>query len=220
MRISHRYRFVFFARPKTGSSSVRQFLNPWSDVLAVSDYRERTPENPFYPHMRPVEAREHFRARGWDFDGYTKFVCARNPWARIVSLYRHVREEDARTPRFPEWVATIAPDGAGGGGEDWQRWRRYGAYSLASYANDQDGRPLVDAVLPLETLEEELRPFLAALGLPGVAERALEHRNDRSNGESYVGYYDDEARARVAAFHRDEIERFGYVFGADLARRA
>lgn len=214
MRISHRHRFVFFARPKTGSSSVRHFLDPYSDVWPVEDYRKRTSDNPFYPHMRPVEARAHFRARGWDFDGYTKLVCARNPWARIVSLYRHVKQDAEGVPPFAEWVDTIAADGAGGGGEDWQRWRKYGAYSLECYANDEDGTPLVDEVVRLEALESELKPLLARLALPGVLERPIPRRNDRSQGERYAGYYDDRSRELVASLYRAEIERFGYAFDA------
>lgn len=213
MRISHRYRFVFFARPKTGSSSVRQFLDPYSDFLPVKNYLERTPDNPFYPHIRPVEARDLFRARDWDFDGYTKFVCARNPWARIVSLYRHVKEASPEIPGFAEWVRATEPDGAGGGGEDWQRWRRYGSYSLESYVNDENGVALVDAVLPLEGLEQGLKPFLERLSLPGVAGRTLPHSNDRARGESYTSYYDDATRTLVGARYRNEIERFAYRFG-------
>lgn len=213
MRISHKHRFVFFARPKTGSSSVRQFLNPYSDVLPVKNYLERVPDNPFYPHMRPVEAREHFRARGWDFEGYTKFVCARNPWARIVSLFRHVREASPEIQTFSEWVRSIAPDGPGGGGEDWQRWRRYGAYSLGAFVNDELGEPLVDVVLRMEDLGSQLRPLLESLGLPSVSERSIPHSNDRARGEGHAGYYDDATRALVGSQHRGEIERFGYRFG-------
>ncbi len=213
MRISHRHRFIFFARPKTGSSSLRQFLNPYSDVLPVKNHLERTPDNPFYPHMRPIEVREQFRARGWNFEGYTKFVCARNPWARIVSLYRHVQEASPETPDFSQWLLSLDPDGAGGGGEDWQRWRRYGSYTLESYVGDEQGSPLVDVILRLEDTATELRPFLETLGLPGLAEREIPHSNNRAQGESYTRFYDEASRDRVAALYRGEIKQFGYVFG-------
>ena len=79
MRISHRYKFIFFANPKTGSSTVRQFLDPFSDVRAVINYQHITPENPFYPHIPPKETRDLFQQFGWDFNGYTKFVFVPKP---------------------------------------------------------------------------------------------------------------------------------------------
>ncbi len=213
MRISHRHRFVFFANPKTGSSSVRQFLNPWTDVMPVKNYLERTAENPFYPHITPLEAQGLFAERGWDFAGYTKFVLVRNPWARLVSLYRHVHQADAATPAFADWLPTTAPDGAGGGGEDWQRWRRYGAWSIAHYVSDGAGGTLVDHVLRLEDIAVALKPFLAGLGLPGVAARAIPHSNRRADGRPYTSWYTPATAALVASRYRYDIRAFGYRFG-------
>ena len=212
MRISHRYRFVFFANPKTGSSSVRQFLNPWADVLPVRDYRERTADNPFYPHITPLEAQGLFAARGWDFAGYTKFVLVRNPWARLVSLYRHVCEIDPATPGFFDWLFTTEPHGRGGGGEDWQRWRRYGAWSIAHYIGDGAGGTLVDHVLRLEDIATTLKPFLEGLGLP-VAAHEIPHSNRRADARPYTSWYTPAAAGVVASRYRYDIATFGYRFG-------
>jgi len=213
MRISHAHRFIFFARPKTGSSSVRQFLDPYTDLHPVKNFLERTPENPFYPHMRPIEVRDEFTRRGWDFAGYTKFVFARNPWARSVSLYRHIQQSEGDAGDFPDWVRGLANGGPGAGGDDSQRWRKYGAYSLENYVRDEEGRPLVDHVLRLEDLDAQLVPFLARLGLEGLEERVIPHSNDRARGESYTTYYDDATRNRVTELYREEVARFGYAFG-------
>ncbi|MEX0853104.1 MAG: hypothetical protein WD036_07465 [Bauldia sp.] len=55
MRISHRYRFIFFANSKTGSESVRAWLNPFSDIRGVSSAKA-APADPFSAHMRPNHA--------------------------------------------------------------------------------------------------------------------------------------------------------------------
>ena len=212
MRISHQYQFIFFANPKTGSSSVRQFLNPYSDLRAVKNYLERTPENPFYPHITPQETRTLFEQLGWDFYGYQKFVFVRNPWARLVSLYEHIMRNPDHQMSFTDWLYTIQPSGKGGGGEDHQRWRKYGAYSIEHYIKDSVGNILVDKVIRLEDIQKELKPFLVTMGLPDVLKAKLKHRNKRKNPRHYSEYYDATTSAYVQELYRYDIINFGYRF--------
>ena len=118
MRISHRYKFIFFANPKTGSSSVRTFLAPYSDVLSVKNHHYISEDNPFYPHMTPAEARPFFEQFGWPFNDYYKFVFVRNPWARLVSAYEHIKRSTDKIPVFRKWLFQIKPFEDGGGGSD------------------------------------------------------------------------------------------------------
>ncbi len=218
MRVSHRYRFIFFANPKTGSSSVRQFLNPYSDEFPAKDYLTRTEDLPYYPHMRPIEVREVFVSRGLDFDSYTRFMLTRNPWERLVSLYRHVLEEEERGEAddspgsFAAWLRTVRTEGPGGGGEDSVRWRKYGAYDTRHYAGDGDGELMVDRILRLEDLQLTLRPYLYSLGMDDVYERLISRSNRRGNARHYSDYYTDETRNRVAEMYADDIETFRYRF--------
>lgn len=212
MRISHRYRFVFFANPKTGSSTVRQFLDPFSDVRPARNYRERTPENPFYPHMPPVEAREWFRRFGWDFDGYTKFVFVRNPWDRLVSLYEHIQRTGAAAPPFAEWIHAVSPGGSSDG-EEWERWRRFGSDSLERFVKDEEGGILVDKVIRLEDIDRDLVPFLIRVGLPLDPATTVQHRNRRSVDRPYTAYYDASSVAHVRDLYRYDIVNFDYDFG-------
>lgn len=212
MRISHQYKFIFFANPKTGSSSVRQFLNPYTDVYPVKNYLERTPENAFYPHITPLETRVLFKKLGWDFYSYQKFVFVRNPWARLVSLYEHIMRNPAHQMPFTEWLYTIQPKGKGGGGEDHQRWRKYGAYSIEHYIKDGVGNILVDKVIRLEDIQKELKPFLVALGLPKVREAGVNHSNKRQKQEHYSQYYTEATKAYVHNLYRYDIVNYGYSF--------
>jgi hypothetical protein len=212
VRISHRYKFVFFANPKTGSSSVRQFLNPYSDVMPVQNFDCRTPENPFYPHMRPVEARECFERFGWDFYGYTKFTCVRNPWARLVSLFHHVHQRRVAPP-FEEWLYLVIPYGIGGGGEDRERWRKYGAYSIEHFIKDDAGNILVDSVIRTEDLDEALLPYLRRLGLPLPVGAEIARRNESGSGRQYVDYYTLATKEHVRRLYRYDIVNYDYRFG-------
>lgn len=215
MRISHRYKFVFFANPKAGSSTVRQFLNPYSDIASVKNIYAMSDVNPFHPHMRPEEARLIFKDLGWDFYGYTKFVIVRNPWARLVSLYEHIKRFNPETDDFKTWLYTIKPYGSGGGFEK-EPWRRYGAYSIEAYIKDEVGNVLVDKVFRLEDLKTTLVPFLVALGLPiePDAEVPIKNQNPRKrlNRAHYKPYYTPNMRDYVHDIYRYDIVNYGYTF--------
>lgn len=212
MRISHKYKFIFFANPKTGSSSVRQFLNPYTDVQPVQNYLKRTPENPFYPHITPQETKILFQEFGWDFNSYNKFVFVRNPWARLVSLYEHVMRNPKNKMDFTPWLYSISPHGKGGGGDDWQRWRKYGTYSIEHYIKDDQGSILVDKVIRLEDIQKELRLFLMAMGLPDISGAKLNHRNKRKATAHYSKYYTETTRKYVYDLYRYDIINYGYSF--------
>lgn len=215
MRISHKYKFVFFCNPKTGSESVRELLNPYSDVISTV-YLKRSPQNPFYSHITPYETKQIFGHLGWDFESYSRFVFVRNPWIRLVSLYemifRRVQEGHGK-PDFTEWLYTIKTYGPGAGGQDWKRWQKYGSYSLDNYASDSAGNMLVNKVIKLEDVDQELIPFLAGLGLPGIEDVSVPHVNKRAKLKHYTEYYTSEAQKHVEKLYKFDIREFHYKFG-------
>lgn len=216
MEISHERRFAFFAMPKTGSNSMRTLLHPYSEVPTVH-FNKTTAEQPFYDHMRPVEARALFVERGWPFEQYYRFAVTRNPWARLVSLYEHLllsrrfrwERRLGRTPRdFERWVASTQPDGPGAGTKG-NRYRMYGSYSVGAFVGDGNGHELVDEVIRLEDLAGELPRLGERLGIELAA--ALPKKNTRAHAD-YREYYTTTGRNLVAERYRADIERFGYEF--------
>lgn len=233
MRISHQHKFAFFSNPKTGSESVRAMLGPFSDVDNVT-WETRTPENPFYAHIRPVEMRDLFAERGWVFEDYYRFTFVRNPWARLVSLYEMIhgfkrkasamsklasrasalvagRTPEPSVPGFRAWLRTVRADGEGGGGAEHERWRRYGTYSVAAYAGDEQGKLLVDDVFRLEDMDEAVPRIIARLNLP--TERQSAPRVNTRRHAHYTSYYDSESQALVAQLYAADIEQFAYRYG-------
>lgn len=214
MRISHRHKFIFFANPKTGSESVRDYLDPLSDIRGTT-FPQTTPEFPFYSHMRPVEALPAFTERGWAYHDYYRFTLVRNPWRRLVSLYAMIkRMEPGFGLSFAEWLEATSPSGAGGGGLDGQRWRKYGTYSLRSFIGGDMG--LVDGVFRMEDMDA-LPASLAAKGLPVSPASPIKRLNAGKLERPHHEFYSDRLVRLVATRYAEDIEMFGYSFEAPRA---
>jgi hypothetical protein len=218
MRISHRHKLVFLAYPRTGSTTIRDLLDPYADVSSVH-VTEVDDEHPFYHHITARELKDLFPRYGWDWAAYRKMCVVRNPYDRVVSLYHHKlaslesgahgrgaaynlarRAWYALRPlnSFPDYVRRL----------DAARGLTAG---LQAFICDADGTPLVDDVLMFERMREDLPGYLRGLGM-GVSDADLGHRNASQARVGYREYYDDASRERVTALYRYEIDRFGYRF--------
>lgn len=218
LRISHKHRFIFFAFPKTGSESIRQVLNPITDVageheadilkLPEEDRPGRIPN-----HIAPRDLRTYFRERGWPFEDYYRFMFVRNPWARLVSLYEMIRHRDPRFGLpFDRWLLQSRPDRWGGGieGEDAELWCRYGTYSVDAYACDENGQRLVDKVYRLDDMLQ-VPADLRRRNIP-ISGDAMPWLN-RGPGLDLSKYYTTPAlKAVVAARYAKDIAEFGFAY--------
>lgn len=225
MQISHKYKFIFFSFPKTGSESVRELLDPYSDIRGIP-FWESTEQNPFYSHMSPGEAKALFEKNGWNYNEYYKFTFVRNPWARLVSLYNmiyhtnppktltgKIREffSSLKKPTFKKWLLKTNNKGAGAGGPPDQRWQVYGTYSIDNYILDKNGDELVDAIIKLEEIEQELPALLKKIGIPDAENLTIPYTNKRSS-KSYLDYYDSESKKFIDVQYKYDIGRFGYTY--------
>jgi len=80
VRISFKHKFIWISKPKTGSSSFRQLLDPFSDICSTNAF-------PFRHHATLNELHAVFQKECWNFTSFYKVVAARNPWELLVSLY-------------------------------------------------------------------------------------------------------------------------------------
>ncbi len=222
MIISHSHRFIFFSNPKTGSESVRDLLKPYSEQN-ITVFRKTSARDPFYSHISPRETRELFLKHGWNFNDYRKFVFVRNPWERLLSLFKMINRNkdneqlnvlnDASKAHFEAWIMSIDNKGIGGGGNDADRWRKYGTYSILNYAGDDNGTLLVDKIFRLEDIHQALPDYLNTLGMPQqFSQRDIPAINvAKKTGESTRDWYSDKSSDRVKALYDYEIGHFDYV---------
>ena len=220
MRISHKYRFVFLANPRTGSTTVRSILDHYSDIKSVhiTQISERFP---FYHYISAQEFKAIFEERGWDWSKYKKFCVIRNPYDRIVSLYHHGQQmklkKSSHSPKaqlrflkervqylvdskkpFRDYVTSISP-------------KNRLTTSLKEFVCDKKGDFLVDDILVFENLTSELQAYCKKIGLEFDSE-SVPYLNASQNRKFYTKYYDNLTKRRVASMYAYEIEQFGYDF--------
>lgn len=216
MIISHTHRFIFFSNPKTGSESVRALLAPLNEE-PVGPWRDRTTRHPFYAHMSPAEAQQSFADKNWPFEAYRRITCVRNPYPRLVSLYRMIADVDGvwalrrkmglGQTSFARWLRDTQPLGPGGGGRMHQRWRRFGTWSAQAWTTDAKGTSLVTDILRLEHLETELPALLAQMNLPVAS--IIGHVNARPKTD-WRRWYSTHSHALVAERYAWDLKRFNY----------
>ena len=206
MRISHKYKFVFIAIPKTGSTTIRKVLDQYSDVISVGDRN-----SPYIHHTSAYKLKKHFEEVGWNWDEYFKFAFVRNPWDRLVSSFNYqkkvVHEKEKYGIDNPNY-------------EDYKRFTKDNNFS--SWMNpplkmgpnfkalvDESNNFLMDFIGKFENLQEDFNTICDKIEIP---QQKLPHKN-KTNHKHYTEYYDEETRQLVAKKFAKDIEYFGYEFG-------
>lgn len=185
MRISHKHKFIFIAVPKTGSTSVRSIIDPYSDITSVNDKN-----SPYKHHTTALNLKKHFESEGWDWEDYYKFSVVRNPWERRVSSWAYrLKKGQHNYNEFKDFAI------------------HYPASPQFNWLSNENGDLLMDYVFKLEDLGGIDKVF-DHLGLPHTK---LPHKN-KNGHKHYAEYYDEETKAIVAEKYMKDIEYFGYEF--------
>ncbi len=147
-----------------------------------------------------------------------KFTIVRNPWSRLVSVYK-MFECSGFSGRvfgsFSEFIEYIRWSDVDGHTIDNHVTCAEMNFTLnnvlhhcSSYHNSKYHLEDMDYVIKLENLSQEINKVVDILGVNG-----LEFAKHRSNKPyDYTSYYDLLLRKTVAEKYAADIERFGYVF--------
>ena len=204
--VSNCKQFAFVHISKTGGSSIRRALSPWSvpydslggDTSCLFKHAKA--------HSTYVEFRDCYSA---SFDQFYTFAVVRNPFERLVSLYHYWRGRNKTTPHpydngldtlaknlsFHEWLRKSVPYS--------ETNRHIGPQSPWIM---QDGKIVVDYVGRFERLHESFDVICETLELGEVS---LPHLRRTRHG-IYRGYYDSYSRSIIESEYADDLERFGY----------
>lgn len=212
--ISHTYKCIFVAVPKTASSSIRRILGqPPQFHLNICQIRYNLQYH--WTHyggignrlmaslylLLPVQKRID---RGNTlFDSYFKFGFVRNPWDRVVSLYlRREGAQMAGTTSFEEFVS-------------WIRYSSSTSIHPVPHVNqldwfvDPSGNLLVDFIGKFENLSDDWSYVSKQLGL----DHPLPHvKKNPKRKKHYTAFYTGETKRIIGEKFKTDIEYFGYDF--------
>ncbi|HET7586527.1 MAG TPA: sulfotransferase family 2 domain-containing protein [Gammaproteobacteria bacterium] len=240
--ISHHHNCVFVHIPKCAGKSIEHvFLASlgltWRTraplLLRPNDMPELGP-----PRLAHLKAADYVRCKYLtqrQFDEYFKFAFVRNPWSRVVSMYKYMGFH--RHCDFATFVTTRLAT------ELWEQ-RYWFVGPQNEYIYSQEGDLLVDFVGKFENIQADFNRVCRALDLP---ETQLRHVNWHEKREAklpftpkrlstyilrhreikrapphkdYKDYYDEETKGLVAELYKRDIELFGYGFDAHQTRVA
>jgi hypothetical protein len=202
--VSHKHRFIFHKMMRTGSTSIEAALAPHlgnDDIVTEAWDGSIMPRNNrgAWNHMPPLMLMGLVGSATWD--SYLTVTTVRNPWTRLLSVYRWLRQRDGWTGLLPpynryhqgpanatfrSWVTALPLD------------REEDDYL------DRDGEPWCRRVIRFESLKDDFSALLRDLALPPIK---LAHKVPSAGEESA---YDEETTEKVRAMHPRLIARFSY----------
>lgn len=211
MRYSHQHKFILLANPKSGSTTLRSLLDPFSDISW--DYFKQD-DRELEHHSSATKVRAVFGSHGWPFDDYYSFTSIRNPWAKELSLFLYSRPDFNHRCFYDEqyepWkgLCDFVP---------WMQVRLFSDHPLIPidhYAFDS-GKKIVDDILLMEDFGRSVPRLLDRLGLPASP---IPVKNKFGFSVDYRDWYSADLRRKLAQRYAHDIEIGGYTFEGDWRR--
>lgn len=207
MIISHQYRFVFAAIPKTGTHSVRQALRAHLDANDLEQVGlfvdKRFPFEQLaaikHGHISLQQIRPHLGEEA--FGDYFKFAFVRNPFDRFVSYCAFMTRANGAFLKNPKGVMRYIlfkkpPE---------QHILFQPQHTVVTGA---DGELLADYIGRVEDMQSSYDAICERIG---IASAPLGQVNSSRRG-SYRDYYDQQIIDGVAQRYRRDLDLFGYEF--------
>jgi hypothetical protein len=211
MRISHKHKFVYIAVQKTGSASIRNILDEYSDIR-YGNFNNKNPHATTWDVKKELFVNDTKK-----FNSYFKFAFVRNPWARMASWYefmcRQVHKTESQKYDFVENQYDTYKNISLMGFNRFIQflYEKNKSYYLgySRYYEDENGNNLLDFIGKVENLQEDFDIVCDKIGIP---KQQLPHKN-KTNHKHYTEYYDDETKQMIAEKYAKDIEYFKYKFG-------
>lgn len=205
MLISEKYRYIFIAIPKTGTTAVQTFILEndsscrWNSII-IED--------------KNIEAEEHITAKrlkdllGKKYEDYTVFTFIRDPYSRGVSGYFFYKNGKTKKSKYfirnvaaklNSFITKIIP---------FSIWSVIKPQKkLTDYLFDEDGNLLIDLVGKTENLDKDLMAICREIGIP-ISDEHIPVKNI-SKHSTIENYYSNSFHKKIySKILQDDIELY------------
>ena len=94
MRLSWKHKFVYISIHKTASETVRELLDPHSDIKSCFNEKQFVIIIPSKKMKYYFDERYNkVKDKNWDWSKWFKFTTARNPWDRKLSTFSYLKRK-------------------------------------------------------------------------------------------------------------------------------
>ena len=215
MIVSHKYRFIFFAQPRTGTHAIRAALqahlgaDDWQQEALTGNLRLPILElaRIGHGHVSLQQVTACLPSEIWG--EYFKFSMVRNPYERYVSACTFLNR---RNPGYTGAETVFMKTALTRHGF---RQRALIRPQVTLLANDA-GVVGMDFVGRYERLQQSFDQVCGRIGIPPSR---LSRLNASQHGD-YRRYYDAALLEQVNAFYRADFEQFDYSMAATPAELA
>jgi hypothetical protein len=198
--ISRDYKFMFVHIPKTGGTSIMKALRPYG-LLGDG-------------HHTLTEIKNNFKLSDFQVSEYFKFTVVRNPWDIVASNYHYSKMEKSywhSSDGTTKWgihpdYDTVSKIGFGEYVHLVVKNKLNHRFATTPQVHWIDG--VIDYFIRFENLNSDFSKACDQIGLPKISLSKV----NSSNHDHYSTYYDKTSEKLVAAYYKQDIERFDYSF--------
>jgi hypothetical protein len=193
--------FWFVDIPRTSSTSIRQALyERYGKVFGKPSSSQGIGVGLVPPHTPAQRLVEQLGPGLWN--GLTTFTIVRNPFERVLSLYRFLQSNGAlaSTP-FNAYVDRLVAGAFDYHGHYMSNW---------GYVSDGEGQSLVSEIFRFESRDSALQRIAEITSCPELA--AGGRKTYQTSGDHYSHSYDTATRRKVERHFAEDLEQFGYRF--------
>jgi len=232
--ICHNTKCIFIHIPKNAGQSIEHVFLKLQDLTweTRAPLLLRSNDNPKIgpPRLAHLKANEYVINKYLSeelFNDYFKFAFVRNPWSRMVSMYKYLGfdyKSDFKKFVKRDFKNKIFHE------------KNWFVGQQSKYVMNNDGEQMVDFIGKFESFQEDFYKVCEKINLPNIEVPHINAAKDRernsvlkvnninlarntlrkikgiSNFPTYQEYYDQESIDIIADLYKEDIELFNYKF--------